>query len=102
MKCLILFLLASFLSLVCISNTHAQSVKGITNKPDTSFTTYSSFQKLKKDFPGISIVHEFDFPAVIQKKSIVYCKTSSYKLLMDAFYCSIRGLNQRFLTLILF
>ena len=86
MKFLILFLLPSFLSLVCVSNSHAQSLEGITNKPDTSFTTYSAFQKLKKDFPGISIVHEFDFPGVIKKKSIVYCKTASHNLLIDAFY----------------
>src|SRR6185312_5086768 len=86
MKFLILFLLPSFLWLVCVSKVQAQSLEGITNKPDTSFTTYSAFQKLKKDFPGISIVHEFDFPGVIKRKSIVYCKTSSHKFLIDAFY----------------
>lgn len=81
-----LFLPFSFLAIVCTSDIQAQSLEGITNKPDTSFTTYSAFQKIKENFPGVTIVDEFDFPEVIKKKSIVYCKTSSYKLLIDAFY----------------
>jgi len=102
MKFLILFLLPSFLSLVCVSNSHAQSLEGITNKPDTSFTTYSAFQKLKKDFPGISIVHEFDFPGVIKKKSIVYCKTASHNLLIDAFYPKEKGRVKRIAIIMIY
>jgi acetyl esterase/lipase len=68
-----------------INNTKGQSLKGITNKPDTSYTTYSAYQKLKSDFPNITIVHEFNFPDVVEKKGITYCTINHRNLLIDAF-----------------
>lgn len=73
--------------LICffINKTTGQSLKGITNKPDTSYTTYSAYQKLKKDFPDITIVPEFNFPDVAQKKEITYSTINHRNLLIDAF-----------------
>jgi pectinesterase len=82
--------------LICFFTIHTngQSLKGITNKPDTSYTTYSAYQKLKKDFPAITIVDEFHYPDVTQKKGIVYCSISNRKLLMDAFVPKAKSLKK--------
>lgn len=64
---------------------YAQSLKGITNKPDTSYTTYSAYQHTKKDFPEISIVHQFHYADVAERKGIIYCTINNRKLVMDAF-----------------
>lgn len=66
-------------------NTNGQSRKGITAKPDTSYTTFSAYQKLKKNFSHIIIVHEFNFPDVVEKKGITYCAINHRNLLIDAF-----------------
>jgi acetyl esterase/lipase len=82
--------------LICFFTIHTngQSLKGITNKPDTSYTTFSAYQKLKKDFPAITIVDEFHYPDVTQKKGITYCAISNRKLLMDAFVPKAKSLKK--------
>lgn len=79
------FMLATLFFLLFCATSNGQSLAGITHKADTSFTTYSAWKKSKKDFPDISIVTPFHFSDVAEKKSLVYCNTSSRKLLIDAF-----------------
>ena len=78
------FLIYLFICLFT-SKADAQSLKGITHTPDTSYTTYSAWQKLKNDFPGITIVHEFYYPDVEEKRGIIYCSVNQRNLLVDAF-----------------
>ncbi|HUZ58135.1 MAG TPA: alpha/beta hydrolase [Hanamia sp.] len=73
--------------MICLfaRNTNAQSLKGITGKPDTSYTTYSAWQHMKKNFPDVAIVHEFHFSDVAEKKGITFCTINHRNLLIDAF-----------------
>lgn len=73
--------------MICLfaRNTNAQSLKGITGKPDTSYTTYSAWQQMKKNFPDVAIVHEFHFSDVAEKKGITFCTINHRNLLIDAF-----------------
>jgi acetyl esterase/lipase len=76
-----------FYLMVCLftRETNAQSLKGITNTPDTSYTTSSAWQKTQKDFPGITVVQEFHYSDVAEGKGITYCTIHQRKLLIDAF-----------------
>src|SRR5688572_21545793 len=73
----------------------AQSTAGITNKPDTSYTTYSAFNSAKKTHPHISIVEEFHSAYIKQKRSITYCKTGKRKLQLDTFYPTTKTKQKR-------
>jgi len=63
----------------------AQLLEGITGAPDASYTTFSAWQKMKKDFPDVTIVKEFHYSDVVQKKGITYCTINHRNLLIDAF-----------------
>ncbi|WP_163410271.1 alpha/beta hydrolase [Flavobacterium ajazii] len=76
----ILFLVISFQSL------NAQYLEGITNVRDTSFATYTAFQKTLKNFPNITMVPEMHFDFVKQKNDIVYCSYGKRKMKLDAFF----------------
>src|SRR5215217_4456357 len=80
-----LLLLANLL--FCVF-AYAQSPSGITGIRDTSFTTNSEFNKLKKNYPFIKIAEEFHSPSIKEKKNIVYCSIGNRKLVLDAFYPS--------------
>lgn len=64
----------------------AQSTKGITGKPDTSYSNYSAYVSTKKIYPDIKLVHEFHFKSVKEKKNIIYCTAGDRSLKLDAFY----------------
>ncbi len=64
---------------------NGQSVKGITGKPDTSYTTFSAYQQTKKHFPDITIVQEFNYPDVKEEKGLTYCTFNHRDLLIGAF-----------------
>jgi pectinesterase len=86
----VLFLFAAAMHL---SYVHAQSTAGITNKPDTSYSTYSAYISTLKTHPAISIVPELHSPAVKEKRNIVYCSFGNRNLIMDAFYPSKKKKN---------
>ena len=77
----LIFLMTCFFTITA----NAQSMQGLTGVCDTSYTTYSAWQQTKKDFPGITIVHEFHYPDVTEEKGITYCKVNHPSLLIDAF-----------------
>ena len=69
-----------------VTRAGAQSLKGVTHLADTSYTTFSAWQKTKRDFPGITIVPEFHYSDVGEKRGISYCTTGQRNLLTDVFY----------------
>jgi acetyl esterase/lipase len=78
--CFILFLLCRCLA------AGAQSTAGITNLPDTSYTTFSAHNSIRKAFPVARPVPELKTKSVKEKRAIVYCKIGDRKLVLDAFY----------------
>lgn len=72
-----------------------QSIAGITNKTDTSYTTYSAYISSKKTNPDIQIVPEFHFKSVKEKRNITYCTIGERKLLLDVFCPSAKTKNKR-------
>src|SRR5215210_4141815 len=74
-----------FLCYLLSVNIHAQSLAGITNKPDTSYTNYSAYAYEKRYHPDIKIVTAFNFADVDIKKNITYCSIRDRKLMIDAF-----------------
>lgn len=77
--------LVCFMIFLVTYNINGQSLKGITGKADTSYTTYSAWQQMKKKFPDVTIVHEFHYSDVAEKKGIIFCTINHHNLLMDAF-----------------
>jgi pectinesterase len=78
-----------FLLILCFiigSDVNAQSYKGVTNKPDTSYSNYSAFKHSLKGNPEISLVGNFDYKNIETKKNIVYCELGKRSLSLDAFY----------------
>jgi pectinesterase len=75
-------------------NTNGQSQKGITGKPDTSYTTFSAYQQTKKHHPGITIVSEFMYSDVAEKKGLTYCTINGRNLIIDAFIPKGKGLKK--------
>jgi acetyl esterase/lipase len=57
----------------------AQSTAGITNQPDTSYTTYSAFISTKKSYPDIKIAEEFHSSLIKEKRNIIYCTSGKQK-----------------------
>jgi acetyl esterase/lipase len=72
---------------ICLSDTlTAQSTVGVTNVPDTSYSTNSAYISTLKTYPGIKIVPELKDPSIVEKKGLIYCKTGQRSLVVDAFY----------------
>lgn len=72
-----------------------QSIVGITNIPDTSYTTYSAYLSTKKTYPDISIVAELKSDSVAEKRNISYCKVGTRSLIIDAFYPNYKSKKAR-------
>jgi acetyl esterase/lipase len=75
------------LIIICLSGSHsnAQFTAGITNKRDTSYSTYNAYKYDKPYFPNISIVPEFNYDDIDVKKDINYCTVGTHHLMIDAF-----------------
>jgi acetyl esterase/lipase len=63
----------------------AQSKEWLTNVPDTSFSTYSDYQKNVKHYPFIKIVPDSPTTGVKEARNLVYCQLSNRALHIDAF-----------------
>jgi acetyl esterase/lipase len=79
----------------------AQSLAGITGKPDTSYSTNSAYLSSVKTNPGIVTVKPFSFPGVAEKRNITYCSVSGRSLKMDAFYPTSKSIKKRAAILII-
>jgi acetyl esterase/lipase len=64
----------------------AQMTTGLTGKRDTSFSTYSDYQKNRKKYPDIKIVPDSLPRNVLQKRNIPYCNTGTRELMLDISY----------------
>ena len=69
-----------------VTTINAQSFKGVTSIRDTSYSTKSAFKYDVKKHPSITIVPEFHFNSVKEKRNISYCEIGKRKLNLDAFY----------------
>ena len=72
--------------LLIIFDGFSQSKKGITGKPDTSYSLHAAYAVTIKSNPEARFVDEMHSPSVIEEKSITYCSFGERKLLLDAFY----------------
>ncbi|MEO7047808.1 MAG: alpha/beta hydrolase [Ferruginibacter sp.] len=92
------------LLIICmtVKQSFSQSVNGITNQPDTSFTTHSAYISALKEFPGITIVKQTHSKAVQEKYNIVYCKRDKQELLLDVFSPSKKTKEKRTAIVIIF
>src|SRR5215213_4240101 len=92
----------SFLFSILFSlSSIGQSTVGITNQPDTSYTTYSAYISTKKTHPDIKIVNEFHSKKVKEKRNISYCTIGERKLLLDVFYPSAKTKSKRVAIMII-
>lgn len=64
----------------------AQSTRGITDIPDTSYTNHSAYIKTRKGNPEIVPVPELKSKVIKEKRDISYAGTGSRELKLDAFY----------------
>ena len=76
-------------------NGFSQSTKGITGKPDTSYSLYSAYSGTIKSNPEAKIVNEIHSPSIAEEKNITYCTVGSRKFLIDAFYPKQQSSNKR-------
>ncbi len=85
MKKIISIFVVSSITVSC----YAQSLAGVTGKPDTSYNTNAAYRSVIKTHPNATIVPEFKSSSFNEKKNIVYCNLCSNsgerKLLLDAF-----------------
>lgn len=73
------------LSLLYVPLCIAQSTKGLSAQPDTSYTTYSAYRSTSKQHPDIRIVPEKKFPSVKEKRDLVYFTLGDRNLRIDVF-----------------
>jgi len=80
-----------FIVISCIAlRSYPQSTLGITNKPDTSYTTQSAFQSTLKTHPHIKLVEEIVSEKVLSNENSTYCHIGDRPLLMDGFFPSVK------------
>jgi acetyl esterase/lipase len=72
---------------------NAQSLIGITNQKDTSYSTYSAYQSTKKTHPEIQIVAEFKGLNIREKRNVEFLNWSKRPLLLDAFWPTEKNTN---------
>lgn len=73
----------------------SQSTKGITGKPDTSYSLYSAYAGTIKTNPEARLVDEKHSPNLVEEKNIKYCQVNDRKLLLDAFYVKRKASPKR-------
>ncbi len=69
-----------------IDGIRAQSVQGVTGKPDTSYSSQSAYSNSVKTHPDIRLVKEFKLSGISEEKNITYCSIGKRELMLDAFY----------------
>ena len=87
--------------LLLSGNIIAQSMAGITHKPDTSYSIFSAYQSTKKTNPEIRIVPEEKNLFIGEEKNIMYTSIGTRKLVMDAFYPKANNKTKRIAILII-
>ena len=88
-------------STLFLSKVYSQSYKGITGVRDTSYSTKSAYRHDVRAHPNITIVPEFHFNTVKEKRNIVYCEIGKRKLNLDAFYNTDKTNSKRTAVIII-
>src|SRR5436190_9183469 len=81
-------------------NGSSQSTKGITGRPDTSYSLYSAYAGTIKSNPEAKIVNEIHSSSITEERNIAYCTVGSRKFLIDAFYPKQQSSNKRIAIII--
>src|SRR5678809_44740 len=81
-------------------NGFSQSTKGITGKPDTSYSLYSAYAGTIRSNPEAKIVKETHSTSIAEEKKITYCTVGSRKFVIDAFYPKQQSNNKRIAIII--
>jgi pectinesterase len=89
----------SFLLIAFCGN--AQSTKGITGLPDTSYTINNAYAGTIKTNPEARIAGEIKFSNLVEEKNIRYCNVGDRKLLMDVFYAKWKASSKRTAVIII-
>ncbi len=74
------------LNILQLNTLAAQSVNGITGVPDTSFNLYKEYEKVKKQYPAITIPLTERSAFISEQKNIRYYKPANRYLELDAFF----------------
>ena len=82
--------------------SHSQSTAGITNQPDTSFTTYSAYTSTKNKFPAIRIAEELHSSSIKEQRNITYCSYGRRILKVDVFSPAVTTKEKRPAIMIIF
>lgn len=95
-------MLLSLISGIILNHAGAQSLIGVTGIKDTSYSTWSAYQKTLKTHPDISIVPEFDFKDVAEKRNLVYCRIDSNRTLKsDVFFPVNKSRKKRIAVMVI-
>jgi acetyl esterase/lipase len=90
------FILAAIISLFSLgAYSQAKWVNGLTNEPDTSYTTWSAFNSTRKSHPDIKIVPELQSKKISGAKHIPYCTINERDLRLDVFGPATRSKKKR-------
>lgn len=73
----------------------AQSTAGLTNIRDTSYTTFSAYNNIKKAHPHARAVLDSPSKTVKEFHGLVYCERGNRKLMIDAFTPSAKNKKGR-------
>ncbi len=86
---------------VCITTSKAQSSKGLTGIPDTSYSSYSALSKTLKTHPNAVLVGEKTFKNVQEYRNIPYANVGTRDLHLDVFQPKKRSKKGKTAILIL-
>jgi acetyl esterase/lipase len=89
-------LLFTVLACTQIYGAAAQSTQGVTGIKDTSYNSRSAFESSRKTYPNITLVNEFHFKDVVEKRNVVYCTVGEKRnLVTDVFSPKNKGKKKR-------
>ena len=94
----IVFTILSF----AYSKSNAQSSAGVTNIPDTSFTTFSAYISIKNKYPQAKIAEEYHSASLKEERDITYCSYGNRDLKLDVFYPAVNSYEKRPAIMIIF
>ncbi|TDD98701.1 alpha/beta hydrolase [Flavobacterium cellulosilyticum] len=89
------------IGLLLVDWVGAQSLSGVTNIRDTSYSTPIAYEKTKKDFPNIKIVLELNSKTVKEKREVNFCKIGKRRLKLNIFSPVIKSKEPRTAVLII-
>jgi pectinesterase len=87
--------ITSFLLLIFIPILNAQSIKGITGKRDTGYTTFKAYKDIRKSHPNVAIAEVLDKPtsreggtssSVSEQRNVYFATIGDRNLQLDAFF----------------